>query len=161
MVSVWARRAGTRGSLGIAQRQCEEERAALPSFALRPDLPPVRLHDPFGDGEPQTGAQPGGLPRLPETLENMRELIRGDPGPGIGDREPDLAIGKLGPDGDCAAFGGELDRIPDQVREDPKDSGWIAAEAELPGESFFQPMPLLLGERFHLIQGSSAQTPTA
>src|SRR5437763_9746225 len=122
----------TRGILTIAQRQGEEERGALPDLAFRPDLPFVRVHDPLGDGEPQTGAQPRGLPRLPEALEDMRELIRCDPGPGVGDREMDLAIGKLGPDRDRAAFRGELDRISDQVREDPKDPRPIAPEVELP-----------------------------
>src|SRR5438552_17703947 len=92
----------------------------------------MRLHDPLGDGEPQTGAQPGGLPRLPEALEDMRDLIRSDPGPGVGDREPDLAIGKLGPDGDRAALGGELDRIPGQVRETSNDSRPIARDVDLP-----------------------------
>src|SRR5438128_9395976 len=93
-----------RRELGaVAQRQCEEERAALSSFTLRPDLPPMRLHDPPGDGEPQTGAQPGGLPRLPEALKDMRDLIRSDPGPGVADRERHLAIDELAPDGDRAA----------------------------------------------------------
>src|SRR5438128_5920289 len=150
-----------RRELGaVAQRQCEEERAALSSSALRPDLPPMRLHDPLGDGEPQTGAQPGGLPRLPEALEDMRDLIRSDPGPGVGDREPDLAIGKLGPDGDRAAFGGELDRIPDQGREDPKDSRPIAPDVDLlAGDLSFDAKPLLLGKRLHQIQSFSEQSP--
>src|SRR5438874_6920322 len=146
--------------LGIAQRQCEEERAALSSFALRPDLPPMRLHDALGDGEPQTSAQPGGLSRLPEALEDMRDLSRSDPGPGVGDREPDLAIGKLGPDGDSAAFRGELDRIPNEVRENPEDPRSIAPEVDLPArELSFEPKPLLLGERLHQIQGFGEQPP--
>src|ERR1700682_5864893 len=66
---------GTRAILGSAQRQREEERAALSWHALCPDLPSVRVHDSLRNGEPQTGACPGGRPRLPEALEDMRELV--------------------------------------------------------------------------------------
>src|SRR5438445_5052488 len=146
--------------LGISRRQREEERAALPRLALRPDLPFVRLHDPLGDGEPQTCALPGGLPPLPEALEDVRELLRGDPGPGVGHQEPGFAIAKLGPDGDRAAFRGELDRIPDQVGEDPEDQRPIAPEFELPAADVsFQAKPPLLGERLHQIQGFAQQSP--
>ena len=84
---------------------------------------------------------------MPEALEDMRQLVCGDSGAVVPHREADLAIALLGPDDDRASFRGELDRVPDQIREDLKDPRPIAPEIVLPARGVnLESKRLLLGE---------------
>ena len=73
----------------------------------------MRLHDPLGDGEAEIRAHPGGLPRLPEPLEDVGKVARGNPEARVAYREPDFVIDERRSDRDrTSSFGGELDRFP-------------------------------------------------
>src|SRR5690606_17179009 len=97
------------------------EGRALADVALDPDPPPVCLREATGDGEPEARSLARTLARLPERIEEMRQLRLGDAGTGVRDREPHLPLRRLGPNGDRAPGRRELEGVADQVGEDLED----------------------------------------
>jgi hypothetical protein len=57
------------------------------------------------------------LLRLPEPIEQVRQILRRDAGPGVADPEPHFIGPGARPDGDLAAGRRELHRVADQVLE--------------------------------------------
>src|ERR1700726_982262 len=71
--------------LRLIHRQQKRKLAAIGGFALHPDLPPVRLHQAFGDGQAQ--AHSGGIAvHAHEVLEDFLVMLRRDSRSGIGYR---------------------------------------------------------------------------
>src|SRR5262249_9058083 len=56
----------------------EEKSTPAPRSALDPDAAPVSLDDGFGDGEPEPGAAPPSLGRLPKSVKDTGQVLRGD-----------------------------------------------------------------------------------
>src|SRR5712692_8836021 len=78
----------SEGTAGSAERQGEVEGGALVLPALRPDPTAVLLHEPPADGEAQAGPrrlQGRRPPEAPERLEEVRQRLGPDAGPGVGD----------------------------------------------------------------------------
>src|SRR6185503_10257803 len=103
------------GIRGVRCRQGEEQRGALAGRALGPDPAPVGLHDALADGEAEAGAAAVAALGLPETVENMRQLLRGDTGTVVCHPDLELLVFHRGSDADGAPGARELDGIADQV----------------------------------------------
>src|SRR2546426_11331378 len=68
------------------RRKHEPEGRSLPFDALGPDPASVRVDDGAGDGQPDAGPAVVTRPRwiyAVEPLEHQREVLLGDPGPGV------------------------------------------------------------------------------
>src|SRR5438093_2398327 len=101
-----------------SQGDGEVKGGAYTCRALDPDPAAVCLDNPFGNGQPQSGAKVRSPLRLPVSLEDVRQILRPDAWPGVSDRELNKPVDGLRPNGDCSSFGGELECVPDQIRED-------------------------------------------
>src|SRR4029078_9796836 len=123
-------------------------------LAVDPDAPAVRLDDALGDREAETGAEAGRAARLPEPLEDVRELELGDPGAAVGDREDDLFAAPLDRERDRSTRSRELHGVAEQVLEHllhalavAQDldlfSGLLGRAPEREGETFCRSLPLL------------------
>src|SRR5580765_4070391 len=93
-------------------RERDGERAPLPRWTLHVDGPTVAFGDPFREREPEARALrragTGGI-RSIESLEEMRERIGRDAGPGIGHGEARQSFVARERDCDAAALRRELD----------------------------------------------------
>ncbi|MEX2282705.1 MAG: hypothetical protein WEE89_09510 [Gemmatimonadota bacterium] len=74
------------------------------------------FHDTFDDGE--TDAVPASAACLPESIEDLRQMLFRDARSAIRDPEDELVISQLAPNREISSHGCELDRIADEVRED-------------------------------------------
>ena len=106
-------------------RQREPERRAGAGRALGRDRPAVGLDEAAGDRQPQPG--PARIGRLREPVEDVGQEGRVDPGAGVGDRDldaPRLAAAlDRAADGDRPAGRRVADRVRDEVRRRPRESG--------------------------------------
>jgi hypothetical protein len=96
----------------------EEEMRALAGLALDPDAPAVGLDQMAGDGQPQPRppVRPGpGFLRPVEPIEDIGQILRGDPHPGVADAHLHLIPEGLGLDGDPAAGRRVAEGIGEQV----------------------------------------------
>src|SRR3954462_8556632 len=93
----------------------EPEPAALSDRALRPDLSAMGFNDASGDVEAQAHASPIVLNHLPKPLENTFQHVAGYAGASVLIIPTDRGGGPLDLVLDLAAFGGEFDRIGDEV----------------------------------------------
>src|SRR5688572_22794289 len=102
----------------LRDAQGEDELAPDAHLALDPHTPFVGLDDSLDDGEPQSDAAAVAAPALPVESEDVRQLVRWHPWPGVAHRDPDFRR-TLQPrlDRDAPSLGGELDRVADEVRE--------------------------------------------
>jgi hypothetical protein len=103
------------------EREREGEGRAAAHLALHPDLAPVQLHEPSGQGGAESGALSLLLctPHLPELLEHrllVLLVLRGDADPGVGDGHLDRPVQRHRADIDAAALRRELDRVRQQVQ---------------------------------------------
>src|SRR5262249_713311 len=92
-------------------RQREIEGRSLAERGLHPDAPAVHLDDALGDRQAEAGPALFARDRavsLLKLLEDFRLISRGDPGPGIADRDRERSVRCLGSDRDLALVG-ELD----------------------------------------------------
>ena len=72
--------------------------------ALDPDATAVGLDDALHDGQPEPRAATPGLPRLPEPIEHMRQVLGGNPDARVRHPEQDVVISsRRRPDRDAAA----------------------------------------------------------
>src|SRR4051794_3804787 len=129
---------------------------------FHPNLAPVHVHDPLGDGEPQTcplrlkGNLAAGVlldvPHLVELLEDAKLVLSVDTDAGIGngDLEEEVVfpsgsgtgtgyaaqkvLGR-GTDGDAATVRGELDGVAQDIGKELAEPQGIAADA---GDRFVQ-----------------------
>src|SRR5687768_1386060 len=83
-------------------RQRHDKRRPPSELAVYPDRPPVRLHDPPGDHQPQPRAPPISPPSLPVAIEQPRQLIGGNARSRIGDAELHSVVRPAGPKSDLA-----------------------------------------------------------
>src|SRR5690242_17928396 len=84
------------------------------------DAAAVGLYQPTGQrqAQPGTGLVHGRVADLLELLEYPLLVGQGDPRAGVGDRQLDLPVRPVRGYEDPATFGGELDRVRQQVGED-------------------------------------------
>src|SRR2546423_1713048 len=99
-------------------RQCEVEVAPFAWRGLHPDAPVVRLDDALRDDEAKSDAAPIRAAALPELTEDVWQLLRGNPGTGIGDDNPHLVGDPRPAKSDATPLRSELDRIPDEIGQD-------------------------------------------
>src|SRR6185503_11501743 len=92
--------------------QGEGEDGADAGAALDVDLAAMVLHDPVYEGEPETG--PGRLGRI-EGLEDVPEIVAGDPLAGVGDPEEQAAAGHRHRNPQLAAVGHGLQRVEAEI----------------------------------------------
>src|SRR5690606_22789187 len=85
----------------------EGEHRATAQLALHPDPSTMRLDDAFGDRQAQAGSGPARVRCLPETVEEVPDLVGRDPRPRVRHGEDDLVSADLGRDTDGAALGRE------------------------------------------------------
>src|SRR6266487_4597267 len=85
---------------GVRRWQTEGEGSSGPQFALDPDPPAVQLDESLRQREAQSSPFTLGrpLPDLTELLEDVLPVLRADPDPGVGDRNPNLVIHRVGRD---------------------------------------------------------------
>ena len=86
--------------------------------ALDPDSTAVRFDDALRDRKAEPGALAVRACRLPESIEDTRQILDRDAGARIGNPEDDLLIPHRRRDRDATAGVRELDRIADQVKQD-------------------------------------------
>src|SRR5690606_33282866 len=128
-------------SASSTRRHGHEEPRAAALLALDPDAAAVRLDDALGDGEAEADAAAARVAGLPEAVEEVRELIGRDAGPGVADLEAHLVAIAFDVDAHAPAFGRELDGVADEVAErleqavavdaDSGRLGLVAAQLEL------------------------------
>ncbi len=87
----------TRGRVKVNLAPLAEDSAQI--------RPPCAVDDSFGDVEPQARADLARRPGLPVAIEHMREMVGGNAGAGVGDRDQQLVAAALRADRDCASFG--------------------------------------------------------
>jgi hypothetical protein len=90
----------------------------------------VRLDDSAGDVEPEAAAATIAFVLLPVAIEDVGQVIGGNAGTAVLDREVDLAGELLGHHRDRSAARGEFDRVADQVRKHPKEQVPLAPHRE-------------------------------
>src|SRR5258705_6805091 len=97
-------------SVGRGSREGEREREASPSARLALDANPAAmgLDDPLRDREPEADAGTRGLPRLPEAVEDVWEVLGRDARAGVADRELDRGVTSGHADLDPSVLGSEL-----------------------------------------------------
>src|SRR2546425_2435794 len=116
-------------------RQGDGERGPPPRTAHHLDPPAVRLGDPLADREAQPGAGPlagAGARRVgaPEAVEDVRQIARRDPDPGVGDADRDLAVLLAQLDADATPAGSVLHRVLNQVQHQLTDAALVHFEHE-------------------------------
>src|SRR6185436_16189467 len=95
--------------------QGEGEDGAHAGAALDVDLAAVVLHDPVHEGETEAG--PGGLGGV-EGLEDMSEIVAGDPLAGVGDPKEQPATRHRHRDLQLAALGHRLQPVEAEIPDD-------------------------------------------
>ena len=138
-------RGGSRARSGAAPRrpppgQDDAEQAPLPRLALDLHPPAVQLGE--APHEREAEARPGVLAREPrvelrEGLEELREVLCRDPGPGVADLEPDepgLLVAR-GRELHGPARRRELHRVREEVHEDLPDPPGVRDEADRRGRA--------------------------
>jgi hypothetical protein len=88
----------------------------------------VSLDNSLGNRQSQPGTASLGFARLPETVEQVRQILSCDSGAGIGDAKQHAAIARFGRDRDATSASGELERVADQVLEDLQQAVAIGPE---------------------------------
>ena len=106
---------GQGGSILRRHRECDPERGALAELALDLDLAAVGIDDALHDREAKTDAVIARV--LPVAIEDVLDVLARDAGSGVADRDRDPIAAPFGPESDRTAGRGELERVPDQVRE--------------------------------------------
>src|SRR5262249_697980 len=126
---------GSRGPLGSGwrgrgEREGEREGAALVDPALDGARAALELERAPGDGEGRAGPGGGGAGGVGGVIEEGGDGVGGDAAAGVGHGDADDAVGvflpgaplgprlRLGPDGDAPLGVRELDRVPDELRDD-------------------------------------------
>jgi hypothetical protein len=112
--------ASTRASASSPATDCgagtvKSKREPRPTSLSTHTRPPWASTMPFTIERPRP--MPGVVPvrRLPEPAEDVRDLVRGDAGTGVGHHEAELFLERHAPDLHGAAVGGELEGVLDQV----------------------------------------------
>src|SRR5262245_16659296 len=100
-------------SFAMTHRNRERERRAHTLLALHPDPPAMKLHKLPAQGKPQPRALHllGRCPRLPELLEDLLLILRGDAYTRVADRDLHESIPWHCANVDAPTLRGELDRI--------------------------------------------------
>src|SRR2546426_843029 len=109
-----------------------------------------------GNGQPQSrasGAAGARAVRAVETLEDVRQIIRPDPLPRIGDRDLHLAVGGDYPDVHPAAGGRVLEGVVNQVGEDLLQPVAVGGHPHFRRRRLVQPQPAVLREGPQLVDG--------
>jgi hypothetical protein len=107
----------------------------------------VRLNDLAHDREAQAGAVGARAPRLPETIEHARDVLRRDPDARVRHPEHDLAAVDLRAQRD-APRPGELGRVADQVLQHLEHPARIGPDV---GQGRHQLGPKLQRSRAHVL----------
>lgn len=121
---------------GGAERQVDAEPGAFAGFAAHLDAPAHHLHQFAADRQPQAAAAvaAGGAGiGLGKGLEQGRLRLGGNPDAAVADAveqalAPSLVEAPLHAQGDMA-FGGELEGVAEQVRQDLAQTRRVAVEA--------------------------------
>src|SRR3954467_12747327 len=90
-------------SRGRVSRDLEMKRRAAPDRADGPDAPPVSLDDALADREAEAGAGTRTAIGLPESIEDMREIVCGDAMARVRDRNLHRVVGIRCPHHDLPA----------------------------------------------------------
>src|SRR5258708_5520083 len=101
-------------SAQAADREAERRPLSLP--ARHDDAAPVGLDQALHDRQPQAESAAVGPRRLPEAIEEMRDVLRADAGARIGHAEPHGAVLRFRRYREGAARRRELDRVAHEVR---------------------------------------------
>src|SRR4051812_21185788 len=100
-----------RAALRESERQLDEESGPLADLRLGPEVAAVLLGDLAADAQAAAG---------PEARDELPELFFGDSRTGIPHGEADVARARApGADFDDAAGGRELDRVRDEIVQEP------------------------------------------
>src|SRR4029077_21199037 len=102
----------------LLKMQCKRALTALTDSALNPYVAPMQLDDPFGDGEPQTGAPfslRAGTLSLADLFEDFFLIRYRDARPSIGNGNLERAVGCRHVDPHLARVC-EFDRVADQIQ---------------------------------------------
>ncbi len=88
-----------------------------PGVLWAQSTPTMSFDNTFHDCQTKAQARPAALllARLPESVEEVRQLLGGDSGAAVRDPEMDLIVMPRGTHRDSPACLGELDRVADQV----------------------------------------------
>src|SRR5512147_71630 len=89
------------------------------------------FYDAFGDVKAEARSLTTAGISLPETIEDPRQVLGRDAGPGIADLDSRVEAGFHRANRDASPLGRELQRVADEVREDLPDSFGIAPKAEV------------------------------
>src|ERR1043165_7832255 len=103
-------------------RQGNAKRSPPAHLAVDRDRTAMCVDDTLDNREAEADAAPLLAGRLPEAVEDVRDLLAGDTRSGVAHGEHDLAGRCARSDEDRAFFWCELDRVPEQVREDLRES---------------------------------------
>jgi hypothetical protein len=78
----------------------------------------VCLHDPLRYSKTQASAFTGARPvRAIEAIEDAREIVRRDAGPGVGDLQSPSSSARIEPDGHFASGGSMFQSVVEQDKE--------------------------------------------
>ena len=108
-----------------SDRHSEIKARAGSGRTLHPDGSLVHRHQGFGNEQTKLSPLSGGVGRrhFRELMEELFDVIRVNPTAGIGDRGLDKPIGvRLEIDGDAAAWRRELNRIANEIPDEPR---WV------------------------------------
>src|SRR5690606_10725812 len=133
----------TLSSSFFGNGQPEQEGSAASGFALDVDPSAVCFGDAAGDGESQTGAAAAVSLGVPETVEDVRQILDGYSRPLDADANHARAIPPLGRHLDRATLRRELHRIADEVRQRLQNAEAVAANAQILGGGDLDPLALL------------------
>src|SRR5688572_16258311 len=127
-----------------------QERGSLPGpGAARLDRSVVLLDQMAHDGETETQA----AVCMRSAIENMRQRRGMDPGPRVTHLDAGVLTGRAHGDGHLAELGSDLDRVVDQIRDDPLQALWITGdETDRFVEDDFEPYRFSLSCSAHTLE---------
>src|SRR5262249_10782988 len=88
----------------------------------------MHLHDLLGDGEPDASPALGlgkGTVDVVELIEDLTLLIKRYAGPGVCDRDGEMAVPRARADADFTGVG-ELDGVPDEIEQNLREALLVA-----------------------------------
>src|SRR5262249_10038900 len=138
--SAWPRRTSRCGAIWrcVGVSKLEPEGRAVAVGAVEPEGAAMGLDDLAAESETQPGALDAGVPAVgaEELREDEMLLLGRDAEAVVADGDPYGPAVLRGADRDRSAVGGVLDRVREQVRDDPRDPAAVGADDQRLGRQF-------------------------
>src|SRR5438445_7645950 len=109
----------------------------------------MQTRDLAAEAEPQTAARFGASLATEEAIENKREIAVGDPRATVGNPHDRLSVARIEREGDTTTFGRELERIVEQIDQQPAQMIRVAFDENAAVQARLKRQVLGVDQRLH------------